>query len=389
MPRNLKRFHYPQEPEDAALPPTSTHVTVYNNPVKGYVVFTPLATHWIEANSGGIIIGDHDQIGMGVDVTNPYVAGVGQRARHDILTPEQRQVLTTVPAAMVNEARRVAKDVFADSLTARNKAAAVSRYFQSQANYTLRTEAAPAEVDPIANFLEKKHPAHCEYFASATAMVLRAAGVPTRYVTGYVVDEPNERDPELWLARNRDAHAWVEAYDDVGEYWFAVESTPGRTYNSAAMLDSSLANRTDSQLAGEEDDVGSGNVFARAWGWLLSLRATDALVVVYQFAQLPLFLVLVIFWWVKFRRTAADSRDEVDSQSMKMLRKVRPERSKTCLDATSKRNALPVCRSNRIEHARTDATKCRGSIASFRGLVPTIRQRPLSWPIAATVSRIT
>jgi hypothetical protein len=55
---------------------------------------------------------------------------------------------------------------------------------------------------------------------------------------------------------------------------------------------------------------------------LLSLRATDALFVVFRIAQLPLFLCLVAFWWIKFRRTTGDTHDETDAVSIKMLRKV-------------------------------------------------------------------
>ena len=50
------------------------------------------------------------------------------------------------------------------------------------------------------------------------------AGIPCRYVVGFVVSEQNKYSGE-WVARNEDAHAWVEAYDDsVG--WVIVDSTP-------------------------------------------------------------------------------------------------------------------------------------------------------------------
>jgi hypothetical protein len=50
------------------------------------------------------------------------------------------------------------------------------------------------------------------------------AGVPCRYIVGFVVSEKNQYSGE-WVARNEDAHAWVEAYDEtVG--WVTVETTP-------------------------------------------------------------------------------------------------------------------------------------------------------------------
>lgn len=82
----------------------------------------------------------------------------------------------------------------------------------------------PGEGDPIRWFLE--HPgsdAHCEVFASATALLLRSVGIPARYVVGYLA---HERDRQgNWIVRARDAHAWVEAWCD-GEQWVTIEATP-------------------------------------------------------------------------------------------------------------------------------------------------------------------
>ena len=76
----------------------------------------------------------------------------------------------------------------------------------------------------MTHFLLEKTPAHCEYFASGAAVLLRAAGVPSRYVTGFVAAERNDFG-DYWIARNRDAHAWVEAYDRE-RGWVVVEATP-------------------------------------------------------------------------------------------------------------------------------------------------------------------
>ena len=54
--------------------------------------------------------------------------------------------------------------------------------------------------------------------------MLRLAGVPARYVTGFVVTEKNTSGG-YWIARNRDAHAWAEAWDDQ-RGWVTVEATP-------------------------------------------------------------------------------------------------------------------------------------------------------------------
>ena len=48
--------------------------------------------------------------------------------------------------------------------------------------------------------------------------------------TGFVVSDRG-RAQDYWEARNRNAHAWVEAYDDLAQQWITVEPTPGMRRN--------------------------------------------------------------------------------------------------------------------------------------------------------------
>ena len=98
-------------------------------------------------------------------------------------------------------------------------------YFKENYTYSLKvTPPTKPSREPLEWFLLEQPPAHCEYFASGTAILLRMAGVPCRYIIGFVVSEQNQYSGE-WVARNEDAHAWVEAYDEtVG--WVTVDSTP-------------------------------------------------------------------------------------------------------------------------------------------------------------------
>ena len=64
---------------------------------------------------------------------------------------------------------------------------------------------------------------HCEYFATATALLLREAGIPARYTIGYVVSEYSAWQ-NTYLVRGRDAHSWVQYYLD-GQ-WQRLDTTP-------------------------------------------------------------------------------------------------------------------------------------------------------------------
>jgi len=78
-----------------------------------------------------------------------------------------------------------------------------------------------AEASPLAVFLRKNRAGHCEYFATATALLLRQAGIPARYAVGYSVQERHGRE---WVVRERHAHAWCLAW--VNGAWREVDTTP-------------------------------------------------------------------------------------------------------------------------------------------------------------------
>ncbi len=139
-----------------------------------------------------------------------------------------RRTLLTAPnqADEHPEIRQLANRLFANCETNHEKIDATVEYFLSNYSYSLQVDV-PGKwhVAPIAWFLLEQPDAHCEFFASGAAVLLRLGGVPCRYMTGFVVHEQNQFSHE-WIARNRDAHAWVEAWDpDRG--WVTVEATAG------------------------------------------------------------------------------------------------------------------------------------------------------------------
>ncbi len=103
---------------------------------------------------------------------------------------------------------------------------AVSGYFFKNYSYRIGIYFSD-QGDPLAEFLDlsQHNTGHCELFASAGALILRAYGIKTRYVTGFVCQEHNPYG-NMWVARQKDAHAWVEYQDSLG-YWHIAEFTPG------------------------------------------------------------------------------------------------------------------------------------------------------------------
>ncbi len=77
----------------------------------------------------------------------------------------------------------------------------------------------------VSIFLEETKRGHCEYFATATAFILREAGVPTRYATGFAVVERDRKSGEA-LVRGTHGHAWCLAWDAKRSKWIDVDLTP-------------------------------------------------------------------------------------------------------------------------------------------------------------------
>ena len=98
------------------------------------------------------------------------------------------------------------------------------RDYLLQFPYTLNTVPVPRDVCFVDHFLFEGQQGYCVYFASAMAIMARIAGVPSRYVEGFV-SPATLTYRELTLITNMMAHAWAEVYLE-GFGWLMVEATP-------------------------------------------------------------------------------------------------------------------------------------------------------------------
>jgi protein-glutamine gamma-glutamyltransferase len=117
----------------------------------------------------------------------------------------------------------LAKQITASADNNYDKAAAVELYLRTNFGYTLQLPRTVAR-DPVANFLFERKQGHCEYFASAMAIMLRTLGIPSRVVNGFRTGEFNDLTSQ-YLVRASNAHSWVEAYFP-GYGWMSFDPTP-------------------------------------------------------------------------------------------------------------------------------------------------------------------
>ncbi len=106
------------------------------------------------------------------------------------------------------------------------KAMAIEAHLRSNYKYTLDPARDPRK-GPIEDFLFYSKEGFCEHYASSMVILLRAAGIPSRIVTGFLPDEWNSFG-EYYIVRAKDSHSWVEAHIK-GVGWKTFDPTPPLT----------------------------------------------------------------------------------------------------------------------------------------------------------------
>lgn len=135
-----------------------------------------------------------------------------------------RKEVYNLVESIVNEgAKEYNKGV--EDLTADEKALAIMKYMRKNYTYTLEVENGDYD-DFVSEFLLDKKSGYCTYFASATTIMCRIAGVPARYVEGFNMN--NEQGIyNTYRITNRDAHAWSEVLVNYNcDQWAVADSVP-------------------------------------------------------------------------------------------------------------------------------------------------------------------
>ncbi len=145
------------------------------------------------------------------------------QATPEPLPTRERTQLLQLPAGLDPRIPRLSRQVTTGALTEIEKARQIETHLRSNYGYTLQL-LPKAVPDPLATFLFDRKKGHCEYFASAMAVMLRTVGVPSRVVTGFQSGVYNPLNKQQ-IVRASDAHSWVEAWI-AGRGWTTFDPTP-------------------------------------------------------------------------------------------------------------------------------------------------------------------
>lgn len=192
--------------------------------------------------------------------TGSRLTGASEGARRAVLSCQNAQdpYLETVkarylalPEGIDDQVRFLAQQIVQRADNDYDRAAALCIFLQRNYPYTLAQNIPPENRDFVSWFLLDEQQGYCTSFASALAVMGRAAGLPTRYVEGYAAEPDTD---SIARVTQENAHAWTEIYFN-GFGWLPFDPTPGTGFLPDGIPDEDDQDPSDS----EKDDPPSDN----------------------------------------------------------------------------------------------------------------------------------
>jgi hypothetical protein len=199
---------------------TSVEISAYLPEGKG-ILALPTGTHKISHLSVGHL--QHNTLGavkveQGLGLVT-YRADFGVATPLD--SPPNAQDLS-IPPNERDALKQIVTQLQLENMPAFNAIRRIDEFFSQQFQYSLILNP-PANGSPLANFLLKQHSGHCEFFATATVLLLRQLGIPARYAVGFAAEEYSFLE-NAYIVRRRHAHAWTQFY--LNGRWQELDTTP-------------------------------------------------------------------------------------------------------------------------------------------------------------------
>lgn len=246
----------------------------------------------------------------GVVVVSNATAFARYVAKHgpgETIDSEPSQYDTALPDLEADSIKQVVAQTglkSGDSL--KTKLAVLQKFFEDHYRYeTWQGPNKHRKETPLTHFLLHTKAGHCEFFATATVLLLRELKVPARYAVGYAVQEP-ERGRNKFVVRERHGHAWVLYYDKDQNVWKDFDTTPPEWF--------SVEEKKNASMFEPLGDVWSRIRFQISeWRWLTDREKLRTYMVWF------LVVLIVFLGWRLFRRNKVKRTAEDGAGSMGAL----------------------------------------------------------------------
>lgn len=205
--------------------------TIYLEPLDTPVLFAAPKVLSVETSMRHInrdISGDLSFLPMGERISYTVTSDISSpiqriRALPDVAYDGEARRYLQLPDDIDPRIAELAASAIGESKTRLERAAAIESFLINNYGYTLEMRAGGEQ--PVADFLFNVREGHCEYFASAMVVMLRTQGIAARVVNGFSGGDMNSK-AGLRIVRQRNAHAWVEAYFPQADAWVTFDPTP-------------------------------------------------------------------------------------------------------------------------------------------------------------------
>ncbi|MCJ7805959.1 MAG: transglutaminase domain-containing protein, partial [Clostridia bacterium] len=232
---------FPPPPESLLDSLAKTNLTIKHNRIRTRSLFIMLYPQKITSLPGTLLIDQNSGmiLSRSIPLNNEYyLEGYYLAYRLDIARLEQDEDLSKMepflrlPADLPSRVKQLALKITGDQEGYYNKLKALETYLRLNYSYNTEIPFLPNDRDFVDFFLFDLREGYCTSFASALAVMGRAAGIPTRYVVGFAVPNiPSENG--IYQVAGSNAHAWVEGYIP-GIGWLTFEATS--TFRTADAL---------------------------------------------------------------------------------------------------------------------------------------------------------
>jgi len=146
------------------------------------------------------------------------------RANASVTDPQyaqMHQLYTRLPSHIQQEIFDITAQAARGCNSDWEKAVAIRDYLKTRYSYSLDVQTPPQSIDFVAWFLLAEKKGYCTYFATAMTVMCRIAGLPARYIEGYVARPDGSG---IATVTGKNAHAWTEVYlNGVG--WVTFDAT--------------------------------------------------------------------------------------------------------------------------------------------------------------------